>query len=229
MTHRPFILLYLSILTAGLTGCSQASTPTPQPTPSPTPVYEGTIVAMGDSLTQGFGVAESEAYPAKLEQKLQAAGYNYQVINAGVSGETSSGALSRLEWVLTLEPDIVILTTGGNDGLRGIDPALTEANLRQMIETFQANGQIVVLGGMQTLQNLGEEYTTAFADIYPRLAEEQAVILIPFFLEGVGGVPELNQWDVIHPTAEGYTIIVEHIYPYVVQAIEQAQQAQPPG
>lgn len=183
----------------------------------------GIIVAMGDSLTEGLGVNMDQAYPAQLERKLRADGYNYTVINAGVSGETTTGALARVDWVLTLQPDLVILATGGNDSLRAIDPALTKANMRQLVQAFQAAKVPVILAGMQTVQNLGEEYANTFRAIYPAVAEEYQIPLIPFFLEGVAGDPKLNQPDFIHPTAEGYTIVVETVYPYVVEALEQLE------
>ncbi len=179
----------------------------------------GTILAVGDSLTEGLGVAEDQAYPALLERKLQADGFGYRVINAGVSGETTSGTLSRIQWTLRLRPDIVILVAGANDGLRGLDPKLTQANLEKIVQQLKAQDVVVVLGGMRMVQNLGAEYTRAFAEIYPAVASSQNVILISFFLEGVAGEPQLNQPDGIHPTADGYRRIVEHIYPYVVEAI----------
>ncbi len=182
----------------------------------------GLIVAMGDSLTEGLGVNMDEAYPAQLERKLRAAGYDFRVINAGVSGETSSGALARVDFVMTLDPAIVILATGGNDSLRAIDPALTQANITQLVQTLQAKGVIVVLAGMQTVQNMGAEYTEAFQAIYPAVAQTEDVLLIPFFLAGVAGNRDLNQPDFIHPTAEGYAVVVETIYPYVVAAINQS-------
>jgi len=192
------------------------------PTLATTPLAtDGVIVAMGDSLTEGLGVNQAEAYPAQLERKLRENGYNYTVINAGVSGETTTGALARVDWVLTLKPDIVILATGGNDSLRAIDPALTQENIRQLVQTFQTAGVVVVLAGMQTVQNLGQEYTNAFRAIYPALATAYDVTLIPFFLEDVAGDPKLNQDDFIHPTAAGYTIVVETIYPYVLEVLAQ--------
>lgn len=217
-------LMFLLIWVTACGGETATPTPTPAPTPTavPTVASAAVIVAMGDSLTEGLGVNMEDAYPAQLERKLQAEGYNYTVINAGVSGETTSGALARVNWVLTLKPKLVILATGGNDSLRAIDPALTKENIRQLVQTFQDAGVPVVLAGMQTVQNLGDEYATAFRAIYPAVAEEYDLTLIPFFLEGVAGDPKLNQQDFIHPTAEGYKIVVETIYPYVVQGIKQA-------
>lgn len=193
-----------------------------RPTPSPTVRYEGTIVAMGDSLTDGLGLAQEHAYPAQLAHRLNAAGHRFKVVNAGISGETSSGALSRVEWVIaSLKPDIVILETGANDGLRGIDPALLEANLNRLITILKAHNIEVILAGMQMLPNLGPDYTQAFQAIYPRIAQQHQIILIPFFLEGVAGRNDLNQPDNIHPTAKGYTRIVDTIYPFVLNAIER--------
>jgi len=174
---------------------------------------------MGDSLSEGFGVEEGSAYPARLEARLRGEGYDVQVINAGVSGETSSGARSRVDWVLTLQPDVVILETGANDGFRGIDPAVIEENIDTIVAQLQAGGATVVLAGMQIVRNLGRPYTTAFASIYPRVAGARGAILIPFFLEGVAAVPALNQSDGIHPNAEGYRVVTETVYPYVVKAL----------
>ena len=157
------------------------------PTETPDPV---TIVAMGDSLTEGFGLDDpADAYPAQLERRLLADGYNVEVINAGNSGETSSGARSRVDWMLNLKPDIVILATGGNDGLRGIDPAVTQENLAAITASLQAQDVTVVLAGMEMVQNMGEEYTAAFREVYPAVSEESGAILIPFMLEGVAADP----------------------------------------
>lgn len=216
--------LALLLAALGLMGCASrgrdaawASTPTPTPAPEQgTPIV---IVAMGDSLTEGLGVDLTDAYPAQLERRLQGDGYQVTVINAGSSGETSSGALARVNWVLNLQPDIVILATGGNDGLRGIDPALTRANLEQLVAAFQEAGVSVVLAGMEMVQNMGEEYTAAFRAIYPAVAEEHGLILVPFLLAGVAADPELNQPDFVHPNADGYRVVVETIYPYVEQAL----------
>jgi acyl-CoA thioesterase I len=184
------------------------------------PFLRGTIVCIGNSLTEGYGVGEEQAYPALLKQKLAADDHPYAVINAGISGETSSGTLCRIKWLLmTLKPDIVILETGANDGLRGIDPELTRKNITETVRALKAEGVIVVLAGMEMLHNMGTDFTTAFREIYTKVADEEAVLRIPFFLDDVAGNPRLNQADGIHPTAEGHKVITEKIYPYVLKAI----------
>jgi acyl-CoA thioesterase I len=183
--------------------------------------YDGTIAAVGDSLTAGYGLAEEQSYPAQLERKLHAEGLRYRVVNAGISGETSSGTLSRIKWVLTLKPDIVILETGANDGMRGISPELTQKNLNEIIGVLAENKVVVVLAGMQMLSNLGEEFRTAFKNVYPAVAAERKVILIPFFLEGVAGEPRLNLPDAVHPTEQGYATVVSNLLPYVREAIRR--------
>jgi acyl-CoA thioesterase-1 len=207
------------VLSCLLPGCERRNEAAP-PARQEQPPFEGTIVAVGDSLTAGLGVDEKDAYPARLEKKLREAGYPWRVINAGISGETSSGALSRVEWVLKLRPDIVILETGANDGLRGIDPRVMKKNIDETVRVLNRNKVIVVLAGMRMVANLGREYTGAFSDVYPFVARKHGVILIPFFLEGVAGEPALNQSDGIHPTVEGYRTVVENVYPHVLRAIE---------
>ena len=213
-------LLYVLLVTTLLAACGEEANSPPEQTRKK---YDGTILAIGDSLTEGLGVEEEDAYPAVLHNKLMDNGYNYRVINAGVSGETSSGALSRIEWALTLKPDIVILVTGANDGLRGIDTKLIAANITDIVKLLEDRDIVVVLGGMRMVQNLGQTYTREFSKLYQDIAGDQNVILIPSFLAGVGGNPTLNQSDGIHPTADGYRLIVENIYPYVVEAIEKHQ------
>ena len=203
-------------------GCGEE--PAPPAPAAVAPDYEGIIVAVGDSLTEGLGVEEELAYPAVLEKKLRGLGYPYQVINAGISGETSSGTLSRIKWILTLNPDIVILVIGANDGFRGIDPELIKANIQKIVREFKIQNVTVLLGAMQIVQNLGRDYTTAFEKIYPDVAQSETIILTPFFLNGVAANRKLNQADGIHPTAEGYQVIVDNITPYVVEAIETHRQ-----
>ena len=174
---------------------------------------ERVLVAFGDSLTAGLGVTPSEAYPAQLQDKLTLAGYRYRVVNAGVSGETTAGALRRVDWVLKSKPEIVILELGANDGLRGLDLKETRANLAQIIQGLLAGGTKVVLAGMKLPPNYGAAYTSAFQALYVDLAKQYDVPLIPFFLEGVATKTGLNQADGIHPTASGYTMVVNTLWP----------------
>lgn len=218
-----FFLFAVIFLVAGIAGCKDREAPVVAPVPEEKTDTRPTIVAVGDSLTEGYGLDESRAYPAILERKLAAAGYDYRVVNAGISGETSSGALSRIDWILTLNPRIVILETGANDGLRGIDPALTEKNIDAIVRRLKEQGVTVVLAGMKMVGNLGWQFTEAFAGIYPAVARRNDLILIPFFLEGVAGDPGKNQPDGIHPTADGYRIVVDKLYPHVIQAIAQVE------
>lgn len=211
----------LVVLGCLLGGCEK-TTP-PPPAKQPQSAVAGTIVAVGDSLTAGYGVNEADAYPAQLGKKLQAAGFHWRVVNAGISGETSSGTLSRIAWVLKLKPDIVILETGANDGLRGIDPQVTEKNIDETVRILKKNHVTVILAGMRMVSNMGQEYTSAFAAIYPTVAKKHGLLLIPFFLQGVAGDPALNQSDGIHPVAAGYRIITDMIYPYVVRALVSKQ------
>jgi acyl-CoA thioesterase I len=216
--------LLLTAMLVLLSGCDTepaAVETSPDRTPSKG-VVEGTIVAVGDSLTAGLGVPEEKAYPAVLAQKLKADGYAYQVVNAGVNGETSSGTRSRMEWIVSsLDPDIVILETGANDGLRGIDPRLLASNLDEICALLKKKNIVVLLAGMQMLPNLGPEYTKAFSDIYPRIARKHNLVFMPFILEDVAGVAALNQPDRLHPTAQGYVRIVDNIYPYVLKTIKR--------
>ena len=184
-----------------------------------------TILALGDSLTEGLGVDNDANYPAQLEARLKELGYkDVKVVNSGLSGETSTGLVNRLDWVLQTKPDITILTVGANDAIRGIDVATVEANIRTAIKRLQDNGSEVILGGMQIYDNLGSDYVESFAAIYPRVAKDMNVTLIPFFLDGVGGDPKLNQADAIHPTKEGYTIIVnDNILPILQPEIEKLE------
>lgn len=173
-----------------------------------------TVVFFGDSLTAGFGVDPDESFPALIRQKIDAAGLPWRVVNAGLSGETTSGGLRRLDWILRQPVDILVLELGGNDGLRGIPPETSRVNLQAMIERTRAKypGCVVVLAGMQMPPNMGADYQRAFAAIFPELAERHRTPFIPFLLEGVGGVPELNLADGIHPNPRGHQIVAETVW-----------------
>ncbi|MGH7274937.1 MAG: arylesterase [Nitrospiria bacterium] len=173
-------------------------------------------MAFGDSLTAGLGVAQQEAYPAQLEERLRARGYPYRVVNSGVSGETTAGGLRRLDWVIKARPEIVILELGANDGLRGVPLEAMRANLSQIIKRLQATRIHVILAGMKLPPNYGPMYTAGFSNLYSQLAKEYDIPLIPFFLQGVAARPELNQEDGLHPTPEGYQQVVDNILPVLL-------------
>ncbi|MBI4469886.1 MAG: arylesterase [Acidobacteria bacterium] len=170
------------------------------------------IVALGDSLTAGLGLPPDEAYPTRIQNRIEAAGFNYRVVNAGVSGDTSAGGLSRLDWVLEGHVRILIVALGGNDALRALPVEELHRNLSLIIERAQARGITVILAGMQAPPNYGPAYTTAFRQVYPALARKYNVALIPFFLKGVAGEVTLNQADGIHPNAQGATMIADHVW-----------------
>jgi acyl-CoA thioesterase-1 len=176
---------------------------------------ERVIVAFGDSLTAGFGVAPADAYPALLQERLQKEGYAYRVVNAGVSGDTTAGGLRRVDWALKLRPEIVIVELGANDALRGQDLASVRANLDQIVERFQAGGARVLVAGMRLPINYGPRYGSEFHRMFEQVAKQRKAAYMPFFLDGVGGDARLNQGDGIHPTAEGYRIIADKLWPYL--------------
>ncbi len=169
------------------------------------------ILAFGDSLTAGYGVDAEVSYPAQLQRELDRRGYSYRVVNQGIDGDTTSGGIARLSGALDLEPELVILELGGNDGLRGIPIEVARANLATMIEAFNEIGTRVVLAGLTLPRNYGPEYIQDFEDMFVGLAAKYSVERIPFFLEGLAGVRSLNLPDGIHPTGEGYTIVVENV------------------
>ena len=176
---------------------------------------EHVIVALGDSLTAGLGVGADEAYPALLQARLRREGFEYRVVNAGVSGDTSAGGLRRIDWALRLSPAVVIVALGANDGLRGQPPETLRDNLTRIIERVRAAGARVLLAGMRVPPNYGDDYARAFAGVYPAVAKATGVPLAPFLLDGVAGNPRLNQADGIHPTAEGQRRIAERLWPYL--------------
>ena len=170
------------------------------------------IVVLGDSLTAGLGLAVRDAYPALLQERLKTQGLNFEVVNAGVSGDTSAGALSRLDWSLQGNVRVLIVALGGNDGLRGLPPEQLQQNLAQIIERAQARRVEVILAGMEAPPNYGRDYIVSFHKVYPALAKRYGVALVPFLLQGVAGTETLNQADGIHPTAAGARIVADNVW-----------------
>ena len=173
------------------------------------------VLAFGDSLTAGLGVSPAEAYPALLEARLRKEGYAYRVVNAGVSGDTTAGGLRRVDWALRLKPAIVIVELGANDALRGQDLSGVRGNLDTIVERFQASGARVLVAGMRVPTNYGERYGAAFEGLFAEVATKRKAALMPFFLDGVAADARLNQADGIHPTAAGYRIIADRLFPYL--------------
>lgn len=189
----------------------------------PEPDLRPLIVAFGNSLTAGLGVAPEESYPSQLQLKIDASGYKFRVVNAGVSGDTSSQGVNRLQTIIDLRPAIVIVELGANDGLRGLPVDATRANLETIISRLQEAESEVIIAGMEMPPNYGPVYTEAFRRIFPEVAMKYHAVLIPFFLEGVAGHPNLNQGDGIHPTEEGYSIVAEKIWRVVEPLLKRLQ------
>jgi acyl-CoA thioesterase-1 len=217
-------LIALFLLLSAISGCrsdapvESAAAPTPvashdkpessQPDLTGAPV----IVAFGDSLTAGYGLPESQSYPARLQRLLLERGYRYRVVNAGVSGATSAGGVRRIDWALTGDVRILILELGGNDALRGQPPAELKKNLAAIIEKAKQQNVQVIIAGMEAPPNLGPDYTREFRAVFRDLSREYNAPLIPFFLDRVGGVEQLNQPDGIHPNEKGTEIVVENVF-----------------
>src|SRR6266481_2808082 len=181
----------------------------------PARAAELVIVAFGDSLTAGLGVTPDESYPAQLQAKLRAEGYSYRVVNAGASGDTTAGGLRRVDWALRNKPEIVIVALGANDALRGQDLASVRSNLDGIVARFQKAGARVLMAGMEMPSNYGARYTADFRRLYVDVARKRGSAFMPFLLDGVAGNPRLNQPDGIHPTAEGYRLVVDRLWPYL--------------
>jgi acyl-CoA thioesterase I len=177
---------------------------------------ERVVVAFGDSLTAGFGVAVDEAWPAFVEARLRREGYPYRVVNAGVSGDTTAGGLRRVDWVLRSRPEVAVLALGANDGLRGLATDAMESNLVAIVERLRAGGARVLVAGMEVPPNYGAAYTRAFRGVFPDVARRTRSALMPFLLDGVAADPRLNLADGIHPNAAGHRAIAEHVWPHLV-------------
>jgi acyl-CoA thioesterase-1 len=192
-----------------------APPPAPAAAPAPPPpavTARPRIVVLGDSLTAGLGIAQDEAYPALLQQHLDKAHLNYEVVNAGVSGDTSAGGLSRLDWALDGDVKVLIVALGGNDGLRGLPPEELQGNLSSIVERAQGRGIKVLVCGMEAPPNFGRDYAVAFHRVYPEVAKKYNVALVPFLLDKVAGIESLNQRDGIHPTAQGARIVADNVW-----------------
>ena len=216
---------FFSILILWATSCSENSPNPDSPSPVP-PEKEGKerayrILILGDSLTEGYGIPPTDAYPyllqAKLNANLPADSQPYEVINGGVTGSTTSGGATRIDWYLKSPPDFLIIALGGNDGLRGIAPQQTKNNLRKIIQKAQQINVPVLLAGMKLPPNYGSPYLKDFENIFPQLADELQVPLLPFLLEGVGGNPKMNLPDRIHPNSAGHQMMCETVYQHLTQ------------
>lgn len=185
------------------------------------------ILFFGDSITAGYGIEQEQAFPAIIQQKIDSLNWNFKVINGGLSGETSAGGLRRIDWMLQQPVDVFVLELGGNDGLRGIDPEVTQKNLQKIIDKVenQYPDAAIILAGMQVPPNLGERYTQQFKKIYPTLARKNDLALIPFLLKGVGGNPAFNQSDGIHPTKKGHEVLAETIWEVLKPILQQRRQS----
>jgi acyl-CoA thioesterase-1 len=181
------------------------------------------LLAIGDSLVAGYGLPAAEAFTARLEAALIGSGLRVRVINAGVSGDTSAGGRARIAWSLVDKPVAVLVELGANDGMRGLDPSATKANLDAILSQIRSAGAEILLTGMLAPPNLGREYGAEFAALYPALAHRHGVLFYPFFLEGVAANPELNQADRIHPNAAGVDIIVKRLLPMVKELLQKVQ------
>ncbi len=240
----PLVISFLALLAAcgapepapvaGVAAAPEPAAPEPPPPEPVAPEPAGDkplVIFLGDSLTAGYELDEAEAFPAHVEAALRAAGHTVRIVNAGISGDTTAGGLARLDWLLRQQPDVLFVGLGGNDGLRGTALPTSEANLRAILQRATAAGARVLLAGMLIPPNYGPDYCEAFAAIYPRLAEELAVPLIPFLLEGVAAVPELNLEDGIHPNAEGQRRVARTVLAHLQPLLEKSasESPGPPG
>jgi acyl-CoA thioesterase-1 len=209
------MLYWLAAATLAAPAAGESSARRPEAATAPT------ILCLGDSLTEGLGVAPEEAFPAVLERLLHKLGHReLRVVNAGISGSTSASAVSRLRWQLRARPAVVVLALGANDGLRGQDPAAMRRELGLAIDLAQQSGARVLLAGMQLPTNLGADYRERFARVFPELAVEKRVALIPFLLDGVAARPDLNQPDGIHPNAKGHERVAENVLSQLLPMLE---------
>jgi acyl-CoA thioesterase-1 len=236
-THLPRLYVCLSLLFTAACGnlygigcgserassstAAQAPPPSESAPASKTDDERPKIVCLGDSLTAGLGLVETQSYPYLLQRKVDEDGFQYEVVNAGVSGDTSAGGLRRLDWALQEETRVLVVALGANDGLRGLSVAEMKENLGQIIETAQNRNVIVILAGMEAPPNYGAEYAAAFRQAYREVALRYKVLFIPFLLDKVAGVASLNQADGIHPNPEGAAIVADHVWAVLKPLLDQ--------
>ena len=208
-------------MVVALAGCDRDDAPPASPPPPAPDGGRGRVVFLGTSLTAGLGVDPSEAYPALLQRKIDSAGLRFVAVNAGVSGETSAGARRRIDWLLREPAAVLVIETGANDGLRGLDAESLAVNLQAIIDRArqQSPPPRVVLLGMQALPNLGFGYVRRFGAVFPEVAKRNRLPLVPFLLEGVAGVDSLNQADMMHPTAAGQRRVAETVWPVLEKVL----------
>ena len=222
-THPNFSFYFVFLLAAWLTSCSSSTEKkqAEEGTQVVATTANKTILFFGNSLTAGYGIDPEESFAGRIQIRLDSLKKEFRVINGGLSGETTAGGLSRLDWFLEEEPYLFVLELGGNDGLRGIALTETKKNLLAIVDKVQAKypNTKIILAGMQIPPNMGQEYTEEFKAIYPAVAKEKNIELIPFLLEGVAGNPDLNLPDGIHPTAEGHRLVMETLWPYISKAL----------
>ncbi len=218
LKFRYFLILFLSLAACRNEGKTNTQTNAVQQEGSAEDVKKGeetsVILFFGNSLTAGYQLDPEEAFPARIQEIVDSVNLKYTVVNAGLSGETTASGRNRLDWILKQQVDVFVLELGGNDGLRGIPLTETRDNLQAIIDMVRARDPEIdiVLAGMQIPPNMGQEYTTEFRSIFPALAEKNDIPLIPFLLEGVGGIPELNLEDGIHPNPEGHKIVAMNVW-----------------
>lgn len=195
------------------------------PITSAAPNPRGRIVVLGDSITAGYGLDPTQAYPSLLQQKIDTAGLPFVIVNAGVSGDTTSGGLRRIEWALGPGADVLIIALGGNDGLRGISPKQTAENLAGIIKRARTKvpALAVIVAGMQMPGNMGREFVEQFNAVFPAVAKENDAVLLPFLIEGVGGIAEFNQADLIHPNAEGQKRVAENAWTVLQKVVKSRE------
>ena len=229
---RRFLLVFVLATLSVAAGCQKQapSEPATEPRSAPSPVTPADpdapprrprIVAFGDSLTVGLGLLEQEAYPALLQRKIDEAGYQFEMINAGVSGDTSAGALRRLDWALEGDVKVLIVAFGGNDGLRGLPVTQMKENLSSIIDKARERNAVVILAGMEAPPNFGQEYATQFRQAFRDVALKHRVLFLPFLLNNVAGKPELNQPDGIHPNQHGTQIVADNVWAVLEPLLDQ--------